>query len=603
MRSIIGKLGLGLALAAGACGANREDQPAVEERAAAVVNNGALNTFISGYLEVDQKVAGSLQADDANLFLGADPADGSPSFQVPAGPAGSTYVDWNDLGGSANALADHRLLDLDDPSLGKDASSFPQSNECVGPSQVLTKMDLTYVAAASNSTKAYFGVQRAGNTGDAGYYWLFNKLGPNLVVNQAPCSGGAARLTFNIRKGDVLLGGHFKPNGSPLLRVFKAKADQANPIPATTAIDFTNTAIWEEQAGALSAVAVNTTKTAPGTFGSAGVKNLVDNKTNLDTELFAEAGIDMSLFTGSASSCGATFWGTVITRSSGSGGTSPDLKDLAGPKLFNFGSASAQATLTAPTCGNTVTFAATGTGADGQAIANPTCTWTCNNGVTLSGCSGSQAFPVGTTSCSVTVGDPATTCVSDPASANAVTIYADVGAQAQLSADCAATVSYQGSGSGGKGQLSLSWTFSPDGAASSSASGSFTAASPGSAYTGTLTVTDERGCQATAVSNPATPYAPLVVHIAPDSAAPVCPMQSTAVTYSGQITGGSGNFSYGWAGHAECAGQTSCTIHPADSVLCHSESTSLTVTDAVCGSQVSETETYSKQTVVTATNN
>jgi len=94
-----------------------------------------------------------------------------------------------------------------------------------------------------------------------------------------------------------------------------------------------------------------------------------------------------------------------------------------------------------------------------------------------------------------------------------------------------------------------------------------------------------------------------VVHIAPQAAAPVCPMDSTAVTYAAQISGGSGNFSYAWFGHAGCAGQSSCTIHPEDSVFCHSESTNLTVTDPVCGAQVSETETYSKQTVVTATNN
>ena len=40
-------------------------------------------------------------------------------------------------------------------------TSFPRSNECVGSSQVLSKMELTYVASANNEKYAYFAVQRS----------------------------------------------------------------------------------------------------------------------------------------------------------------------------------------------------------------------------------------------------------------------------------------------------------------------------------------------------------------------------------------------------------------------------------------------------------
>src|SRR5438128_11052468 len=101
-----------------------------------------LNTFINASIEIDQLGSG-VTPDDANLFVGADPADGTASAQKPTGgPA--NFIDWTDLG---NDLGNHRILDA---TTGKDPTSFPQSNECVGPSHVLSQMDLTYVRAANN---------------------------------------------------------------------------------------------------------------------------------------------------------------------------------------------------------------------------------------------------------------------------------------------------------------------------------------------------------------------------------------------------------------------------------------------------------------------
>src|SRR5262249_2106131 len=143
-----------LGLAAG-CGAEPPEE--VHEVAQGLVG-GNLNTFIPDSIEIDTLGASG----DANLFTGKDPADGTASAALPSGGPAS-FIDWDDLGGD---LANHLIHD---DSSGKDPTSFPQSNECVGSSQVLSKMDLTYVAAASNSKFLYLAVQRANNNGDAAY--------------------------------------------------------------------------------------------------------------------------------------------------------------------------------------------------------------------------------------------------------------------------------------------------------------------------------------------------------------------------------------------------------------------------------------------------
>ncbi len=442
-----------VATAAVGCGGKVPDEESKGSQTAIALNAATtLNTRISESIEIDQKVLGSAAPEDANLFVGNDPADGTASFQVPgAGP----WADWNDLGTPAR-IANHRLLDLSD-SKGRDPSSFPRSNECVGPSQVLSKMDLTYIAAANNGQYAYFGVQRANNNGDAGYYWVFTKKSPKLLA-QAPCQADEQRLVYDVSIGDVLLAGHFHPNGTPLLRVFKANKNE-NDVNAVSAVDYTN-GRWTENAPALAAVAVNTTPTAPGLFGAAGVSGL--KGANLDTEIFAEAAVNLGLFTGNANNCGATYYGSVITRSSGSGGTSPDLKDLAGPALFNFGSTKATATLTG-SCGNGATFNATAVGSDGLPLANPQCAWQFDDGSTATTCSGNVALPPGTHNAMVTVTDPSSQC-TDTQSAASATVFAPLGVKIQTVAApqaCSSmtsdAVTYKSVATGGSGNYTHTW--------------------------------------------------------------------------------------------------------------------------------------------------
>lgn len=439
-----------------ACSSNTSDTNETSQgQSALVASSTTLNTFINDSLEVDQVTPGGLQPQDANLFVGNDPADGTSSTQAPPGGPGA-WIDWNDLGGD---LTNHRLLD-EDLASGKDPTSFPQSNECVNSSQVLSKMDLRYVAAANNNKYAYFGVLRANNNGDAGYYWLFTKKAPSQTAGEAPCSSGQKRLKYDISVGDVLLAGHFKPNGSPLLRVFKANSSELG-VTAVAAVDFTN-ARWTENATALAAVAVNTTPTAPGAFGTAGVIAQTNGK--LDPEVFAEAAVDLALFTGGASNCGAQYHGSVITRSSGSGGTSPDLKDLAGPAVFNFGSAKATATLTGG-CASALGYGVVATGADGTPLQNPTCTWTFDNGAQAStACAGTLSVAPGVHSGAVTVTDPVSGC-SAASDAASVSVFAPLGVSLSRTSgggSCPGlatyAVTYQTVVTGGTGATSVSWS-------------------------------------------------------------------------------------------------------------------------------------------------
>lgn len=450
IRRFLCALTLGAVVSCSSAPVTEDDAVDLASSSQALVVGQSVNAYIGASLEIDQLQPGALQPADANLFVGPDPTDGTASMQVPSGgPA--TWVDWNDLS------VGHRLMDVDLPS-GKDPSSFPQSNECVGASNVLNKMDLRYVAAANNDKYAYFGVLRSANNGDAGYYWLFTKKSPKMVDGAAPCSSQQARLLYDVGVGDVLLVGHFKPSSAPLLRVFTAVQAQLD-VTAIDAVDFTGS-LWSEVSSAVAAVAVNTTVTAPGVFGHDGVVSMAGN--NLGAELFAEAAVDLAVFTGNASNCGATYYGSVITRSSGAGGTSPDLKDLSGPALFNFGSVSAVATVSGG-CDGKLSYSVAATGPNGQPLVNPTCVWTFDGGANSSSCSGDLSVPAGTHSGTVTVSDGGS-CTATAASGEAQ-VYLPLGISLGLvgsAQECPTmvtdAVTYEAQVTGGTGQSVVAWS-------------------------------------------------------------------------------------------------------------------------------------------------
>jgi hypothetical protein len=596
-------LALASALAVAGCGSDASTGEPTSSTNAAASGLTTLNTFISDSIQIDQLGSG-VSPDDANLFKTSDPADGTASVNKPAGGPGS-YIDWNDLGAD---LANHQLLDTDLAS-GKDPTSFPLSNECVGTSQVLSKMDLRYVASANNNSYAYFGVMRSDNNGDAGYYWLFTRKAPKLNLGEAPCKSDQQRLLYDISgpsggaSGDVLLAGHFHPNGSPLLRVFHATTS-LNGVTAVAAVDYTSS-LWSEDASGVAAVAINTTITAPGAFGSAGVGAL--SGSNLGTEVFAEAAVPISIFSGTGV-CGTTFYGSVITRSSGSGGTSPDLKDLAGPALFNFGSAKATASLT-PSCSLSVGYTASATGPSGTAINSPNCAWTFSDGSTSSSCSGSLNLGAGSRTGTVKVTDPVSGC-SDTITTASVNVCPALSVAASLAATCSKSFNYSATPSGGCGAVTYAWAFSGGGtttpSTSTSASGSVAVGTVGTSYTGAVTVTDTRtdlSCKASD-SKSAIPLAPLAVNLHLAAQAQTCPsMSSDAATWNAIASGGDGNYAYTWAGPS-CSG-ASCTVDPSDSAFCGTQTLSVSITDTsgLCSGASSEQESYTKVTTITATDN
>ncbi|HZA50728.1 MAG TPA: hypothetical protein VE549_08305, partial [Myxococcaceae bacterium] len=535
-----------------------------------------LNTFINRMIEIDQLGLG-LAPEDANLFVtgcaeciptgsptAGDPADGSPSAQKPTGGP-PPFIDWDDLKDvTLGGLDNHRLLDLNAAG-GRDPTSFPQANECVASSQVLAKMDLTYVAAANNNAWAYFAVQRSDNNGDAGYYWLFTRREPRLIVGQSPCSSSQSRLLYDISPGDVLLGGHFNPTGTPLLRVFTAEANPApgsngiwTGVTAVNAIDFTNHNIklWAPHPAGVGAVAVNTTITRAGAFGAAGVNALKGTTgRDVDTEIFAESAVSVNVFTG-GNNCEARFFGSVITRSSGAGGPSPDLKDLAGPAVFNFGSASASARV-APTCDLHVKYSLTKADSIGGPIANPLCQWTFSgpDGAKIeqaeAPCTVDQELEQllsasGSWTATVNVRDPLSNCAATATTAP-VQAFNQLTPAAKLTASCGLDFSYEASASDGEGPFGFSWTFTEGVTPHDSAVASGTAtAIAGGPYGATLVVTDlgrvDDGLNCFDVLKPG-------VTVFPE--AKVTPLLvgscQGSLDYSASPEGGSGTFSYQWS--------------------------------------------------------
>src|SRR5262249_29242711 len=195
--------------------------------------------------------------------------------------------------------------------------------------------------------------------------------------------------------------------------------------------------------------------------GSNGVnKTSLDANGNLKPWIFAEVALPVNLFTGS-SVCGAQFYASVITRSSGSGGTSPDLKDLVGPVQFNFGSPTVPAKLTsrcAPTWTNSGGYELLGlTGMDGQPGATPSCSWTFSNGAGAStACSGtvsglSPGSYTGTLEASDAAGCRATVTTAP------VDVFNALEASCPLTPTCNLSFGFADGFTGGGGERSPAW--------------------------------------------------------------------------------------------------------------------------------------------------
>jgi hypothetical protein len=601
---------------------------------------GELDTFIGAGkdIQIDQDSNSDVVGANANLVPGTDPADSppGPSFNLPAAlTTPATYIDWQDLGGS---LANHQLLDV---FAAKDPSAFPGNSSCVGAANNPAKDELLYVGLANNNDFVYTNVLRASSLGDMGYTWLFTKEKPKCAAS-GRCDN---LLTYDITAGDVLLFGHFRTGTAKLLAAYKAQINSPGTL-ATDAISWGTSSLWgTADPTAVSAVAVNTDLTFAGAWGNLGVKSPktgADGQPALEDHIFAEGAVRTSTF-GSNGVCGQNYWVTVISKSSGNTSDGADVKDFIGPKKVNFGSISVVANVR-PNCDGTVDLQATLSGTSGSV----SCKWydgdptveankifespTCD---TIHGVS----LPEGSHSITVKVsdaGDGGTGCSVTSAPAVVDTHPAPTVVVA-LTPACTATnnLHYAVTSSTGVGTKTFSWTLTnsvstPGLPVPTGTSGDVTVSPVGPAiiYTASVEMTDSRGCKATSTPATATPLGPITLTLTPPTVSRVCsataPQTSIddGVTFSANVTGGDGSYTYTWevetctdpSNPATCTknnngcgtGAATCKIDPVDADnpdqgTCALEKIKVSVDDgsAICGAKTAGPLTYTKTTTVT----
>lgn len=467
-----------------------------------------------------------------------------------------------------------------------DANTWQIEPGTVGSS----KFDMVQAYLANNQTQLFFGMERAGTNGTTAFDFEFNQKAP-----ATPDAGCVDSPLIPCRTlGDVLF--TFEMQGA------------GNTGSATPFVFVWNGSAFATQADAGVYSSINNSATTAG--GPWGHVNSHGDWVlgNLDRFQFAEALAPLSLLPG-VNACGGSAWVQVRTRSAAS--ETSDLKDTSRIFEFLFNSIVATATLT-PSCAQGFFFSASAVTAENVAVADAGCAWTFSDGTSSSACSGFRDAGVGTYTGTVSVSAPALNGCSADDTSGSVAVYAPLAASADLTATCAMAFTYDGGVTGGSGDSkTLAWAFTPAAGvsptSSSTASGAVAVTTAGATYTGTLTVTDPRNglnCTASA-SDTAVPYGPLSIDLALVPSTLTCPGLSTdAVTWNAALDGGVPPYTVTWYG-ASCSG-SSCTVDPADATYCASASLYAVVSDSsssLCPAATSETETYSKVTTVTASNN
>lgn len=457
----------------------------------------------------------------------------------------------------------------------------------IGPGTVgSSKYDMVQAYLANNQSQIFFGMERRGNNGTTAFDFEFNQLPPMALPScpqnpQIPCrSPGDVLFTFEMQ------GSGGSGSATPFIYTWNGSAYVAgSPVGIVSSIN-------------------NSTTTAGGPWGH------VDSHGDwvlgaLDRFTFAEATAPISLLPG-INACGGTAYVQVRTRSSST--VTSDLKDTSKVFEFNFFGLTAQASLT-PSCDQGFHYAVTAVGTDGNPLVDPSCDWTFSNGMTSSACSGFLSVPPGTYFGTVVVGDPLIPeCAVEDDTGN-VGVYAPLGVTPTLQASCQLSFDYSATVSGGAdpAHFVYAWTFGGGGAvvpaASSTPAGTVAVGTGNVVYTAAIHVSEARDGLTCATDGQATvrPFAPLTIDLQLQPTALQCPnLASDAVTWTAATGGGDGNLAITWHG-ALCVGG-SCTIDPSDSTFCAAQNLWATLSDTsgLCAPVDSETESYGKVTVVSA---
>lgn len=594
-------------------------------------NIQSIGGYIDGKgIQIDDLDNDPLTTPDANMT--SNPAVANDR-NLPAGvPAFSSYIDWNDLAVQTNGVwgpppGQYALIDgqgnSDDSFGGTGGSSCLQPAKSPPP-----KQDVARAYLANNSQYLYFGLVDGTANGSSRHVILFHK-NPVVADMTTTCAGDGHEITVQLTPKDRMIVAFFQPSAAePAGRVFSIAdgADLSAPLLMNDAVNFANPALWTQIDTAVN-FAVNTT---------AIPADLLGGDVSLKASVFGEGAVTLSSL--GISSCGGSYYVSVVTRTTATG--NGEAKDFIGGK-YDFGSISVTADLT-PSCLAQFGYSAQAKDVGGSNIADADASyaWACKpNTVTPTGKSGTQAAAAGNYACTVTATQISSGCTAQ--ASDAVDVYNPLGVTALLTPSCNMGVSnvddatYASTVTGGSGSVSTAWTFgtntsgcSVTPATATTPSGGLDVTPPASrgpcGVNAGVTVTDLRtdlpaGTCTASDDATTTVYAPIKVSIAPTPAAQACTIPGLPgsdngsiglVTFGATATGGNGAYTYAWDKKGPdsvgaCASASSCGVNIPAANFCALTKIFVTVDDGtvLCGAKDSETESVTKQTLMTISNN
>lgn len=325
---------------------------------------------------------------DANLEEGPNPAtDPDLPFIV-----GATYIDWNDL--APAGPGEHVFFDPSGPT--DDSFAGTSTRSCLQPAHSAPqKEDILRVYMADNGEYLYFGLADLSPSGDSRHVILFHK---NPLQLGESCAGDGQQVRLQLTSDDKLIRATFKPSANePASQVYSVVSPGSTMF-IDEAANYSDGALWTPTA-AVANFAVNLSD----------LNDELGGGVNVPAETFGEGAVALSDL--GVPACGASYYVSIITRSSGSGGG--EAKDFVGG-VYNFPSIYITGSVT-PSCQAEFGYSAQAYYDDAFTMPIPdgdvTYDWTCDGGVDPMGKSGTQSAAENMYNCSVTATlNEATSC-------------------------------------------------------------------------------------------------------------------------------------------------------------------------------------------------